>query len=198
MSTASKPAFAGRSNDILWAAVGILGVLAMGYFYVAPQMTELKTARATTQAREKDAAALETQITQVNQIAQQLNSQQSALQQLALAAPSSSAYDQLLIALQAIASESGVVLSTVQPASGNTTAGQQVNVTISLKGSYGGMHLFLENTAKNIRPLTITNLSLTSAADVTGASLLNATLIVTAAQAIVPKATTPSPTGAAQ
>jgi len=189
----------GRTNDILWATVGILGVLGMSYFYVAPRMTELKEARAVTQAKEQDSVALEAQIVQVDQTAKQLNARTDVLKQLALAAPSSMAYDQLLVALQAITSESGVIMSSVHPTSGATGATQQATATLAIKGSYTGVHLFLETVAKNIRPLTITNLALTSAVDAKGVSLLNATLTVTAAQAIVTtKAETTATTGGTQ
>lgn len=200
MSTSSQDT-SGRTNDILWATVGILGVLGMSYFYVAPQMTALKEARAITQAKEQDSATLQAQITQVDQTAKQLNAQPESLKQLALAAPSSTAYDQLLVALQAIASESGVILSSIHPTSGVATTGatQQATATLAIKGSYSGVHLFLETVAKNIRPLTITNLALTSAVDAKGVSLLNATLIVTAAQAIAPTtATAATTTGGTQ
>lgn len=189
MSTPA-PQPAGRSNDILWAAVGLLGVAAMGYFYVLPSVTSLKDARATVKAKEQDNQEVQDQITQVTRIGAQLASQQTALQQLGLAVPSGAAFDQLLIALSAIASSSGVELSSVQPvavtASGAATQG--ASATISLKGSYSGVHLFLENLAKNIRPVTIANLAIASSADEKNVSLLTVTMTLTAAQAAVPAA----------
>jgi Tfp pilus assembly protein PilO len=198
--SASSQDTTGRTNDMLWATIGILGVLGMSYFYVAPRMATLKEARAITQAKEQDSVALQAQITQVDKTAKELNAQPEVLKQLALAVPSSTAYDQLLVALQAITSESGVILSSIHPTSGVATgAAQQATATLAIKGSYSGVHLFLETIAKNIRPLKVTNLALTSAVDATGVSLLNATLIVTAAQAITPiTATTTTATGGTQ
>lgn len=197
MSTSTPPA--SRSNDILWAAVAILGVLAIGYFYVGPKITELKEARAVTLAKERDAQTIEAEIIKVNQIAQQLTAQTDTLKQLDLAAPTAAAYDQLLVALQALASESGVTLSSIQPTTAANTVGavQQVSATVGLKGSYSGVHLFLESVVKNIRPITITNLALTNATDAKGASLLNATLLVSAAQVVAP-VTKPATTGDAK
>jgi Tfp pilus assembly protein PilO len=179
----------GRNNDLLWLAVGLIGVLGISYFYVAPQMSSLRQARAVTLAKADDIQKLQDEITKTNEIGLSLAGQKDALNQLALAAPATASFDQILVALQAIASQSGVILSSVQPVASTTS--QQATATIALKGTYDGVHLFLENLAKNIRPVSVTNMALVSATDNSGASLLNATLTITAAQAqtIAPAAT---------
>jgi Tfp pilus assembly protein PilO len=185
MSTANA-ATTSRTNDILWATIGILGVIGMGYFYVAPRIASLKESRAITQAKDDDIKELTAQIAQVKQTAKELNSQPDALKQLSLAAPNSTAYDQLLVALQAIATESGVVLTSVQPTSSTAGAAKLAIATVGIKGSYTYVHRFFEVIATNIRPMSISNLALSNAVDVNGVSTVSATLIVTAAQAIAP------------
>ena len=179
----------GRSNDVLWAALGFLGVVVLSYLYVGPRMSELKDARAVTRAREKDNQDIQTQMTNVAQITQQLNSQPEALGQLALAAPVGAAPDQLLVALQSIASESGVVLLSVQPNVANAVQSQTSSV-VTLRGSYTGVHLFFELLQKNIRPLSATNVAIASAVDTEGASLLNVSLTVLPAQVVSATPTT--------
>lgn len=184
MSTAAPAT--GRSNDILWAALGVLGVAVITYLYVAPQMTALKEARATTQAREQDTQDVRAQAASVAQLTQQLNSQPDALAQLALAAPVGAAADQLLVALQSIATESGVVLLSVQPTSATSELSSSV---VTLRGSYTGVHLFFELIQKNIRPLAASNVAITSTADSEGVALLNVSLTISPAQ-VVPTPTT--------
>ncbi len=197
MSTDAQPASA-RSNDILWTAVGLLGVAAMGYFYVAPAIAKLKESRAAAQAKQNDVTAMTDQIAQIDQIGQQLAAQTESLKLLNLAVPATPAFDQLLMALAAMASQSGVELSTVTPAVGSTGASTP-SASVSVKGTYTGIHLFLENAAKNIRPLTITNLGL-AAATVEGQAtpLITATMTMTAAQAVLPTDPAATPEGSQQ
>lgn len=179
MTDAAKTAAPTRTNDVLWAAIGLIGLVAITYLYTAPQMAALKEARAATQAREGDNQDVQGQIAQVAQISQQLAAQEAALTQLSLAAPVGAATDQLLVALQAIASESGVILVSVQPSGADTA---QASAAVSLRGSYTGVHLFFELLQKNIRPLPATNVSIVSTPDASGVVLLNVGLTISAAQ----------------
>lgn len=181
MTTTPKAATSGRSNDALWAVLGLAGLVAITYLYTAPQMQALKDARAASLARQQDNQDIQAQIAQVGQLGQQLESQQAALTQLGLAAPVGAATDQLLVALQAIASESGVILLSVQPTGADAA---QASAVVTLRGSYTGVHLFFELLEKNIRPLPATNVSIASAADATGIALLNVSATISAAQVV--------------
>lgn len=168
-----------KSNATLWLLLGIVGAVAAGYFYVAPEVSELRQLRLNSQALAADRQAYELQISQVTALDTRLDAQQSVLDQLAVAIPARPAVDELIVALQAMASQSGIILSTIQPAAESSSDG--VSATISARGSYSGLHLFLEELAKNQRPIKVTELALSAASDVTGASLVNASIQLVAA-----------------
>lgn len=179
--TTPKAQLQPKSNATLWLLIGILGVGAIGYFYVAPQVRALKDIRLSGAALAADKLAYEVQISQIAALDTRLTVQETALDQLSLAVPDQPAVDELIVALQAIASKSGIVLSSIQPAAEGSTAG--VSVLIAARGSYSGLHLFLEELGKNQRPIKVTELALNAASDVTGASLVNASMQLVAATA---------------
>lgn len=171
----------GKDNGSLWILLGILGVIAAGYFYTWPQLTELKSVRTTAAARTADLEAIQAQQQEISVLAQQLASRAADLDRLTLAVPSTSRNEELLVSLEHMASTSGVVLSTVQPTATAASSGSEVTVT--LRGSYSGVAAFIELLDKNLRPVKIVDLSLTGSSDVVGASLVDATMTVVAADA---------------
>ena len=170
-----------KGNAMLWGVLGLLGAFVVGYFYVLPSVRELKTTRLAASALAADAQSLQTTINLVTATDQSLGEHQAAIDRLALAVPDHPAFDELLVSLSAIASASGVVVPTMQPltaASGESGAG----VSLTVRGSYSGIHLFLELVSQNLRPLKVTQLTLSSTSDVTGASLISASLSLVAAR----------------
>ncbi|MBI4185429.1 type 4a pilus biogenesis protein PilO [Candidatus Berkelbacteria bacterium] len=184
-----------RTNSLLYALLGVLVAALVGYFYVAPTVTKLHETRLATAALAADKIGYETRISEISALEIRLKQQQETLDRLALAVPPDAAIDELIVSLGALAESSGIVLLTVQPASIGDEAGTPVSVTA--RGSYRGIRLFLEKLEGNLRPVKITELSLASASDVTGASLVNASFKVIAAQATSVAENDPSSTNGA-
>lgn len=171
-----------RSNGVLWGLLGALGVIGLGYFYVAPQVDTLRDTRLAAAALAADKQSYEIRINEVLALDERLDAAQSSLDQLDLAIPPDAAIDELLVSLDAMAAKSGIVLATIQPA---TVEGVENGVTVSLtaRGSYSGLKLFLETLQTNLRPLSVTSLAVSAASDVSGASLITASMELTAATA---------------
>lgn len=183
----------GKQNGALWAVLGGLGAVVIGYFYTLPQITALKEVRTTVQARAADVAALDVQAQELLATKQLLDQRSAELERLALAVPNTNGIDDLLVTLESIASTSGVVLASVQPVVTAGTKGSEAAVT--LRGSYSGVRLFLEQLAKNLRPIKITELSIAGSSDVAGASLVDVSLTVIAADSVVRTSGEASPSG---
>ena len=170
-----------RSNSTLVATLGVLVAALLGYYYVAPTVTTLGNSRLATAALALDKTAYETRIGEVVALDARLRGQPALLDRLTLAVPPDAAIDELIVSLEALAAGSGIVLATVQPVVVQEESGTKVSVTA--RGSYGGLRLFLEQLASNLRPIKVTELTLTAASDVSGASLVNASFQLVAAQA---------------
>ncbi len=180
MTAPTKP-LQPRTNALLWVLLGVVGVLGTGYVYTLPQIEALREIRLSSAALAADKQAYELQISQLTALDERLEQHQPALDQLSLAVPDQPAVDELLVSLGAVASRSGIVLATIQPSSEVTPEG--VTVSLTAKGSYAGIHLFLDALGTNQRPIKVTEVGLAAASDVAGASLVTASLQLVAATA---------------
>ena len=77
MTATPKAATSGRSNDALWAVLGLAGLVAITYLYTAPQMQALKDARAASLARQQDNQDIQAQIAQVGHSSLRASKQRS-------------------------------------------------------------------------------------------------------------------------
>jgi len=175
-----------RSNALLWLLLGFLATLAIGYFYVAPQVQSWRFARATVAAKQRDTDALNQQAAQIQDLASQLEEQALALKRLSLAVPNASDSKDLIASLDSISSGAGVALDSVQP--GQSTGELTLPVyTVKISGSYSGIRQFLLDLQTNLRPMQVTDMLLANDQLSPDSSLVVATLTVVPAQAIVPK-----------
>lgn len=174
-----------KTNGMLWALLGLVVTFALGYFYVLPQVSTLRETRLATEALAADVTGLQAAMSEVQALDQSVAQRSAIVDQLNLAVPSSAAVDELIVSLETIASSAGVVLPTVQPAT--STDGSVVPLTVTVRGSYSGVRLFLELLEQNLRPIRVTTLTMSTTSDVSGASLVTTTLTLEAAR--VPTAT---------
>lgn len=179
--TAAKTPLQPRTNATLWLLLGVAGALGTWQLYTAPQLQGLRQIRLSTAALAADKQAYELRLAEVAALDRRLVAQQPVLDQLALAVPDKPAVDELLVSLGAMASSSGIVLGTVQPSEQGTEEG--ITVSLTARGSYAGIRLFLEALDSNLRPIKVTELGLAAASNVDGASLVNATVQLVAATA---------------
>lgn len=180
----------GRTNTVLWLMLGVGGALVLSWFVAKPAVEALRTVRIASAASAQDVVALQQTLGQVSALSQELATRAKELDRLTLAVPPEPALDALTVSFDAMAQASGVVLTGFQPSSVLDTDG--VDVTVTLRGAYGGIHLFLERLEHNLRPLVVEELALNATSDISGASLVNATLKIHAAAAGQPAAAQPA------
>ena len=172
-----------RSNATLWLLLGVLGAAAVTYLYTGPKIAELKDVRVTALAKAADTEALQDRVTQIVALDQQLALREASLRDLDVAVPVQAGVDEFIRSLEAMASSSGVLITGIQPVQAEGASAATVSAT--LRGSYSGIHLFLQHVAGSRRPVLVRNLALTATADADGTSLLSATLQLEAATAQV-------------
>lgn len=174
----ARTQLATKSNATLWLLLGVLGVVAVTYAYTGPSIAKLKEVRLTALARAADTQELQARISQIVALEQQLKLREDKLKELDVAVPADPSIDEFVRSLEAMASASGVLLTSIQPAQAESSV---ASVSVSLRGSYSGIHLFLQRLATSRRPVAVRSLALSTAADAGGTSLLSATMQLDAA-----------------
>lgn len=185
-----------RSNAVLWLLLGLLGVVAVLYFYVQPERARLVELRAKSQASQEDIAVVQAQIDAITALDATLAEQSNQLNRLTVAVPTGDGLGELLVMLQDTATQAGVVLTSIQPAVATDQAGP--TLSLAVRGSYGGIRLFVAGAEALIRPVTISKLSISASSSVPGASLVSASMTLTAASLVQvqPEAPVATPEGA--
>ncbi len=166
-----------RRNDLLWMILGITFVIAIAYFYTYPQIQNWQTALITATAKEQDALAITEKISITESKKSELASNSGITNQLDLAVPPTQAEDDFVATIESIAESSGVTINFFQPNSNS----DGLEASLNINGSFLGIGLFLQDLHKNLRPVKVTNVRITSVSAVEGAALLGATMDIVAA-----------------
>lgn len=166
-----------RRNDLLWMLLGILLVAAIAYFYSYPQIKNWQTALINMAAKEQDALAVNEKINTVQAKSAEISQNSDIVNQLDLVAPDTDAEDGFVATIESIAENSGVTINFFQP---NSNA-DGLEASLNINGSFLGIGLFLQDLHRNLRPVKVLDLRITSVSAVEGAALLNATMRVIAA-----------------
>lgn len=169
-----------KRNDFLWMVLGIILVTAVGYFYTYPQIIAWQNALIAAEARRLDAQEAQNKVSTVEQKKAEIAQNQDIVNELNLVAPGNQAEDDFVATLESIAENTGLTVNFFQP----NFNSEHLEVSINANGSFLGIGLFLQDIQKNLRPVKISELRITNVSSVPGASLLNATMKITAATAV--------------
>lgn len=164
-----------RASTPLWSLVGILVVVAAWFWWLVPtartirsvsaEATELATTRSDLEARHAYLATMATQIP----------AHKDEARLIQLAAPTDPSYPELLAALEAMATASGVTLVQVQPQAANTDPSQVV-MNVGVSGTYEALASFIRASEAFVRPMGVRSLSVTTASSVESTALVTATI----------------------
>jgi Tfp pilus assembly protein PilO len=162
-----------KSNSAaIIASICVIGIIAIGYFYIYPNVDSLKKINTDVEAKIAEISKYQDNISALNILKNQYSQISTQLSKLGLAVPADADMPDLLTQVEYMANSSGMKLNSIQP--GKETAKGVVPVTINLKGDFTGLNNFVTMLEKNIRPAGIKTINITS---VSGEeSLLNITL----------------------
>lgn len=163
-----------KRNDILWMSLGVIAVIALLYFFLAPELKAWQQAKIAVEAKNRDLAHLNAQVEAINAMIEALSTKDEALQKLDIAIPSDNSIETLIANLEAIAQVSNLNIEAISPVRGTNN---QASVSLHLTGTYRGQEQFLKEINKNLRPLNITAIK-TSAGSATGKEAV-LTMVVT-------------------
>lgn len=170
----------------LGAVAAVVTVLVTLVWYVAlfrPQSSRLSTAHTAYAAASAKADDLQTQIGALEALVRQIPADSARLTQLNAALPPTPDLKGLLTQLDALATRTGVQLTSLSPTTAAAAAGaksaassgggtQTLTLPMSVSGSYAALTSFLTGLALMPRALTVTSMSLSP----TGANSMTASL----------------------
>ena len=187
-----------KRDQVLIVLLGV--VLACGaiwYFWLAPTTQTITADVQKISSLGTDQASLQQRLNFIDVTSKDLAKNTDAQKLISLAAPSGSGMDNMLASLNAMAVTSGVSLMSVQPQA-TTTQPNQLDVSVSISGTFSAIEAFVGALEKNERPISIQSMSLSSAATTDGSTLIAATLNLVTVQASAAKSATASTAGGTQ
>lgn len=169
----NKPDKKNNSAAII-ASISVIGIIAIGYFYIYPNIDGLKQLNTQVEAKISEISKYQDNISALNILKNQYSQISGQISKLGLAIPADADMPNLLTQVEYMANSSGMKLNSIQP--GKETAKGVVPVTINLKGDFTGLNNFVTMLEKNIRPANIKTINIASVSN--EESLLNITLSI--------------------
>lgn len=152
--------------------LSILVILALGYFVILPMMSSLKEFNLKIAAKDQENSEMGQKISDLNSLKTEFNNAKQDVELLGLALPSSDQVPEILVQLETIANKSGMIISNLQPGK-SSSLGTAFNLTT--QGNFSALDLFVNSLEKNLRPIQIKSMNLSSSTNSTGGSILNVT-----------------------
>jgi Tfp pilus assembly protein PilO len=168
-------AVSSRDQSLVWlfgtVVVGVVG----WFFWLSPTARALQASQASVQSLTTTRQQLQSRLAFLTQVAAERSDHADAERLLTLAAPISYDFPSLVASLDAIASGSGVTLSSIQPQVGPTSQAT-FPATVSLSGTFSAIRSFVAAVEANIRPYTVTTLNVASSSTALGSTVVSGSL----------------------
>lgn len=159
------------NRSAIIAAFSVIAILAIGYFYISPNIGALKTLNIQVDAKIAEITKYNDNVSALNVLKSQLAQISDQLNKLGLAVPSNDDMPDALTQIESMANNSGLKVNSIQPGKESTGI---VPITVNLKGDYIGLANFITKLEKNIRPANIKSINIASASGEN--NLLNITM----------------------
>lgn len=169
----------GQERTTVIILLSVLVAFAIGYFGLKPMVSAYHNHQLAAGARTVEISEASKRKTALAQLAAQLKKFSRQIEFLRIAVPPEAQYPELLAQLAALASESELVLTTVQPQRSETASesgAAAVVINLTVRGSFPKMISFAEKVEKNLRPITVSSISLIDGGDPQAAEQLTATI----------------------
>jgi len=156
--------------------LAILIIVGLIYLIIKPQLANLKENNLELAVNKNNLKNKEQQINNLNQLASQIQSNQTTVQKLTVALPDKEKIAELLVQIDALSSGTGTKIAAFSPVGAESqTSSQDNNQTsvsaekgvgmysfdLTLAGPYSGIANYLKELQKNLRPIKIMALSIT-------------------------------------
>ena len=157
-----KNVFHAQTSPIL-VVVCVLIVGAVTWLFTKPTIVSVRTARAESQENRRLTREAEVQVERLTKLKSGIESTQSAAEELNLAFPRESQLPEVLVQLEAIASESQMKINSFSVDTAPKPGG--VPISISTSGSFEQLQSFLALLESSRRPIIVQSISLSGGAE---------------------------------
>ncbi len=166
----------GEERTTLAMILAIVLTLGGVYFGLRPLVADYQAAQVAVGARGLEIEALNERKIKLVQLEGQFNKFETQIQQLELAVPSEPQYPEILEQLTALANEAQLTLTSIQPQQSDLVNTTSVPINLTVRGAFPGMLAFAQKIETNLRPITVTSVSLIDSGDQNTANQLTATI----------------------
>lgn len=144
-----------------FVSIGLWGLsLIVIVFWTWPSWQEYSSTKEALRFQETELQSRENYFAQLASVNQQLQTYAKELARLDAALPASTSLPELYDTLQDIAASSGLVLTAVSAVVSEETDPKEIEVSLTLEGSYAGLKEFLEGVQTSSRFLAVQSLDL--------------------------------------
>lgn len=166
----------GEERTTLVMILAVVVAFGIMYFGLKPVLANYHEQRVLVGARTLEIKDLEKRKTDLGRLDGQLKKFGPQVNLLNLAVPSEPQYPEILAQVAALAEESQLILTSLQPQQGEVVNATAVPINLTVRGTFPNMLGFAERLENNLRPITVTSISLIESGDPDDASQLTATI----------------------
>lgn len=169
-----------RENQAMMVLLLVIIItILFGYFVTIPIRDDYKSNRLNYENLVKEKTSLEQKQTDLRRLAAEKESRAEFLAQVADAMPVTPAIPELLVTLEKISENNNLILENFTPREpiavepGKEAKGtryQSMPIELDVIGKYADLKKFIQDIESNIRPINITNISISESGSVAGAS----------------------------
>lgn len=141
--------------------IGIIIIAILALVSIKPLTLEVRTTNAKIKAYQSQSMAMQQKIDKLNELQPKIEQYSTEINNLKMAMPAAQQIPEVLVMVESIARNTSLDISgfDIQPSSGTS----EVTVNMQAAGSYENLALFTDKLEKNMRPIAIRTMSVTSA-----------------------------------
>lgn len=150
-------------NKNYWSLISFLTIIiaiAIGYFFIYPNIDQLKNLNIQIYARDKENQAMEVKIVDLRALKAAFDQNPQKVGKFDLAMPKNDAMPDLLVSLEEMSQKSALSMPTV--ANKSKSDGKYTSINIAFEGSYESLKMFLDDLENNIRLVAVSSISLST------------------------------------
>ena len=171
-------ALANRDQGLLIGLMAVVLAVAAWFFWLAPTANAIAQANSQLATLDQQKSTIAARLALLTATNTDLANQPEAVKLLQLAIPATGGVPDLLTSIDAMATASGVSLTSIQPSTASDQP-TQLALTVNCTGSFTAIQAMVSALEQTIRPLTIQTVSLTSSATAAGSTTITAALSLT-------------------
>lgn len=152
------------SSKNTWALIIVFClviIFAISYLVIPRYLTDVKKLNLDLAVTQEKINKTQQKISDLQSLKTQFEDKKDLVDALNLAMPKSTQLPETIVSLNSLGIESGLTISSIQPV--KTSASNDSNINLTIRGSYDNLKDFLSKLEKNIRPMAVNTFTIAQA-----------------------------------